>query len=46
MRKQKDNTHAKREAFMSFLEAPTTVQEDTRKNNSDHEEVCNKSYYY
>lgn len=44
MKKDKEQGKSKREAFMSFLEVPTTpaseIVEETKKNNSDHEDCC------
>ena len=41
MKKDKDVSHLKREAFKSFLDTTSTVKEEVaHKNNSDTEEVC------
>ena len=41
MKKEKDTSHLKKEAFKSFLDTTSTLKEEVaHKNNSDTEEVC------
>lgn len=40
MRKDKDSAYSKREAFKSFLVAPSTIEDTAPKTHSDAEEVC------